>query len=33
METLVLLAMLAIACICVLGGFVDNEEDDNDTYY
>lgn len=34
MDSLILIALLAAACICVLGGFVDNdEEDDHDNYY
>lgn len=31
MDSIVLLGMLGLACLCVLGAFVDNEEEDNDT--
>lgn len=32
MEGVVLLCMLCIACLCILGAFVDNkEEEDNDS--
>lgn len=31
MEDIVILGMLCIVCLCLLGAFVDNEEEDNDS--
>ena len=31
MDGIILLLMLCAACLCVLGAFVDNKEEDNDS--